>query len=99
MATGTCSVCCENDTSTQIKACCKHLVFVCDDCSYMRRVIAHEKCTPCSKGKLTPEQEEENIHEHIGWFDDCFDEEERDMCADTADPDPYDLRLLDRWDD
>lgn len=52
---GICHTCKDNDTQTQIKAGCGHLVFTCASCIEDANIIRHEKCIVCKGGK-TPDQ-------------------------------------------
>lgn len=56
MATNICIVCRENDGKHAMKACCGHIVYLCDDCSFERKRVQHEKCDKCC-GRLTAEEE------------------------------------------
>lgn len=52
---GICHSCKENETKSQIKSGCGHLVFVCKDCREDAPTIQHSKCITCKGGK-TPDQ-------------------------------------------
>ena len=49
-----CHMCDDAHATAEVKACCSHLVPICDDCD--RRVVQHQKCRTCS-GILTPEED------------------------------------------
>lgn len=60
MAIEVCHVCTENPATSKVKACCSHLVPLCDDCD--RKVVMHDKCPTCQGKDTRPakEVEEEN---------------------------------------
>src|SRR5258708_5903183 len=42
-----CCACHESNDTTAIKIGCGCLGYICDDCRYLQKVIAHEKCVKC----------------------------------------------------
>jgi hypothetical protein len=76
--TGICHRCpCDilNKTSRQVKACCGHLVFVCDDCVEELSTVKHEKCFKCL-GRKTPDElmreDDAIVDDYNSRYDDCF---------------------------
>jgi len=106
---GICHVCREADTTTQIKAGCGCLIYICDDCRDYQGKVAHEKCIVCKGGK-TPDQieeEERNDYERSQErsfydIDDSCDPFADDFDCDLhggEDDDPYEYDPLDYLDE
>lgn len=52
-----CHNCDDTKATCELKACCSHLVPLCDQCAISdRAVINHSKCRAC-KGELSPEED------------------------------------------
>lgn len=94
---GICHICKENDTGSQIKAGCGHLIFICNDCRGDQMHVQHSDCIVC-KGGETPDMYAAleiggGVFEYMcNMDDDCMDYDPYDMVAECEYVDDYDLR-------
>ena len=75
-----CHVCADNETNSQIKAGCGHLVRICDECRGEQRKVQHEGCGRKECGghshaseRLEREEDEQHLSDYYDRYDPLFD--------------------------
>jgi hypothetical protein len=97
-----CIICNENETqdSSRVRACCSHLVPVCDSCGNSgRRQAQHEKCPRCS-GRLTVEEERLREEEDARMYElSILSDDYDDYLYESQEPDDDPYGDSDDWHD
>ena len=95
---GICHVCKNEETTSQIKAGCGHLVYICDECREETNQVRHSKCVVCKGGK-TPDQTEAEekaywdnfwMRETYYYDDDFYNDDFEDIIDSYEEPLPFD---------